>query len=313
VLLSVEHAGRRRRGLFGSITQAGSSAGMLLASGGFALTHGLLDQEQFLAWGWRIPFLASALLVVVGLVIRLGVADSPVFTAARAGQALARRPVAEVLRTGRRELLLTTGLRLSQIGVYVTYTVFSLSYIAQQAGADGGAGLTGVLIASAIGLATTPLWGALSDRVGRRPVYRFGAVFSALFVLPYFLLVSTGEPLLVITALVIGINVGHDSMYGPQAAWFAELFGTSVRYSGASIGYAVGAVLGGGITPLVAASLLALGGGQPWLVAGYLVLLSVPTVLAAWRAPETADRDIAGADLPAAAAAAQRPAAAQAV
>lgn len=294
VLLTVEHAPPGRRGFMGSITQTGSAAGLLLATGVFAAARLLLDDAQFLAWGWRVPFLASAVLVVVGLAIRLKVTDSPLFLAAKSSAQVARSPVAEVWRTSRRELLLTTGLRLSQIGVFVTYTVFSLSYIATEVGRGGeGVALTGVLIASALGLGSTPLWGALSDRVGRRPLYRFGAVFSALFIFPYFLLVSTGQPLLVITALVIGVNIGHDSMYGPQAAWFAELFGTTVRYSGASIGYAVGAVIGGGITPLVAAALLALNGGQPWCVAAYVVVLSLPTIAAAWLAPETLHRDLA--------------------
>jgi MHS family shikimate/dehydroshikimate transporter-like MFS transporter len=293
VLLTVEHAPPGRRGFMGSITQTGSAAGLLLASGVFVAARFLLSDAQFLAWGWRVPFLASAVLVVVGLAIRLKVTDSPLFLAAKNSAQVVRSPVTEVWRTSRRELLLTTGLRLSQIGVFVTYTVFSLSYIATRVGPGGeGVGLTGVLIAAALGLASTPLWGALSDRVGRRPLYRFGAVFSALFVFPYFLLVSTGQPLLVIAALVIGVNIGHDSMYGPQAAWFAELFGTTVRYSGASIGYAVGAVIGGGITPVVAAALLALDGGHPWYVAAYVVALSLPTIAAAWLAPETLHRDL---------------------
>ena len=293
VLLTVEHAPAGRRGFMGSITQTGSAGGLLLASGSFAAARLLLDDAQFLAWGWRLPFLASAVLVVVGLVIRLKVTDSPLFLAAQRTDEVVRSPVAQVWRSSRRELALTTGLRLSQIGVFVTYTVFSLSYIAGQVGPGGeGVGLTGVLVAAALGLASTPAWGALSDRVGRRPLYRFGAVFSALFVVPYFLLVSTGQPVLVVAALVVGINIGHDSMYGPQAAWFAELFGTTVRYSGASIGYAVGAVIGGGLTPVVAASLLALGGGEPWYVAAYVVLLSVPTTAAAWLAPETLHHDL---------------------
>ena len=294
VLLTVEHAARGRRGFMGSITQTGSAGGLLLASGSFAAARYLLDDAQFLSWGWRVPFLASAVLVVVGLVIRLKVADSPLFLAAQAGAQVVASPVAQVWRSSRRELALTTGLRLSQIGVFVTYTVFSLSYIAGQVGPGGeGVGLTGVLVAAAIGLVSTPVWGALSDRVGRRPLYRFGAVFSALFIFPYFLLVSTGQPVLVVAALVVGINIGHDAMYGPQAAWFAELFGTAVRYSGASIGYAVGAVVGGGLTPVVAASLLALGGGAPWYVAAYLVVLSIPTITAAWLAPETVHGDLA--------------------
>ena len=302
VLMSVEHASRGRRGLFGSFTQAGSAAGMLLASGSFAVARGTLTEEQFLTWGWRLPFLASLVLVVVGLVVRLSVEESPLFARARDAGAILRRPVVDVLRNDGRALWLTIGMRLSQIGVYVTYTVFALNYLTNSVRDSSGAGLTGVLVASAIGLASTPLWGLLSDRVGRRPLYRAGAVFGAVFIIPFFLLLDTGNPVLIVLALVLGINIGHDVMYGPQAAYFAELFGTRVRYSGASIGYAVGAVLGGGLTPLISAYLLLRGDGRPWLVCAYLILLSVPTILAAWKAPETFRRDIE--DVPAAPAAA---------
>lgn len=292
-LMSVEHAGARRRGLFGSFTQAGSAAGMVLASGGFALTQVLTTQAQFTAWGWRVPFLASIVLVVVGLVVRLGVAESPLFAKAKADGALSRRPVVDVVRDHPRTLALTVGLRVGQNALYVAATVFGLSYLTTEVGADASVGLAAVLVASVLGLGTAPLWGWLSDRVGRRSLYRTGAVFSAAFVVPFFLLLDTGAPWLVILAFVLAINIGHDLMYAPQAAWFAELFGTGVRASGASLGYSVGAVLGGGLTPLVATWLLDRGDGEPWLVAAYLLGLCLVTTLAAWRAPETLTHDLA--------------------
>ncbi|GAA0301633.1 MFS transporter [Kineococcus aurantiacus] len=295
VLLSVEHAPTGRRGLFGAIPQMGSAAGMVLASGGFWLTRTLTSDEAFLAWGWRVPFLASAVLVVVGLLIRLKVTDSPAFTALREADATAHRPVAEVLRRNRRGVLLTTGMRLGQNGAYVLYTVFALSYLTNHVRSDGAdVGLLAVLVASVLSLAATPLWGLLSDRVGRRPVYLFGAILTAVFTVPAFLLLDTGSTVLIVGAVVIAINLGHDSQYGAQGAFFAEQFDNRTRYSGASLGYSIGAVLGGGLTPLIAASLLAAGGGSPWLVAGYLSFLAVLTTISAACARETAHEPLDG-------------------
>jgi metabolite-proton symporter len=295
VLLAVEHAPTGRRGLFGAVPQTGSAAGMVLASGGFWLTRSLTDDAAFLSWGWRLPFLASAVLVVVGLLIRLKVTESPAFTAVREADATARRPVADVLRTNRRGVLVTTGMRLGQNGSYVLYTVFALSYLTNQVRSDGAdVGLLAVLVASVLSLATTPFWGWLSDRVGRRPVYLAGSVLTALFSVPAFLLFDTGSTVLVVGAVVVAVNLGHDSQYGAQGAFFAEQFDDRTRYSGASLGYSIGAVLGGGLTPLVAASLLALGGGSPWLVAGYLSFLAVLTTVAAACTRETAHAPLGG-------------------
>jgi MHS family shikimate/dehydroshikimate transporter-like MFS transporter len=264
VLLAVEHAPPERRGLFGALPQAGSAAGMILATSIYTVVHTVLGGAAFTAWGWRIPFLLSAVLVIVGLVVRLSVRDSAEFEELRASGGVHRSPVREVLRHHRRTVGLTILMRVGQNSVYTLYTVFMLTYIVSEVRADGARiGLVATLVASVIGLATTPLWGAISDRLGRRPVYLFGAVVTALFTAPAFALIGTGSAALIVLAFVIGINVGHDSQYGAQGAFFAELFPIDVRYSGASIGYAVGAVLGGGLTPLVAAVLLTVGGGGP--------------------------------------------------
>jgi MFS transporter, MHS family, shikimate and dehydroshikimate transport protein len=286
-LIAVEHAGPRRRGLYGSFTQIGSSAGMLLASGGFATVQALTGDETFDTWGWRLPFLASAVLIAVGLAIRVKLDDAEVFVRAKQENALARWPLVEVLRTHQKNLWLTAGMRLSQIGAYVLYTTFGLSYVGQHFGNGSNVGLVAILIASAIGLVSTPLWAVLSDRIGRKPVYLFGAVGSAAFLGVFFAAVGTRSPVLVVMAIVIGINVFHDAMYGPQAAWFTELFGTRVRYSGASIGYQFGSVVGGGLTPLIATALLLAADGSPLLILAYFVVLSVPTVLSTYWAADT--------------------------
>ena len=294
VLMSTEHAehaessgAARRRGLFGSFPQIGSPAGMLLASGIFALVRGSMDRATFLAWGWRLPFLLSLVLVAVGLAIRLSLRDAPLYERAKRRGEVARQPLVEVARTHRRNLWLTIGLRMSQNALYVLCTTFALTYLAQGKAADPGAGLTAVIIASAIGLVSTPAWAVLSDRLGRRPVYLAGAIGAAVASLGFFLLLDTGSTVLIVLAMVITVNVFHDAMYGPQAAWFTELFPTGVRYSGASIGYQFGSVLSGGTAPLIAAALLLADGGRPWLIWAYFLVLSALTITAAVRAPET--------------------------
>ncbi|MCD2197928.1 MHS family MFS transporter [Actinomycetospora endophytica] len=296
-VLSTEHAPPRRRGWFGSFTQIGSPAGMLLATGSLSLVRAVTDTESFLAWGWRIPFLASAVLVVVGLVIRLRLEDAPEFRALRQEGAVAKLPVVEVLRTAPREVLLTTGLRLSQIGLYTLITTYGLTYVAQKLGKASSAGLLAVVVVSALGLATTPLWALLSDRVGRRRPYLLGSIGGTAGLVLFFVAVDTGSTLLIVLAAVIAINLLHDSMYGPQAAWFAEMFDVRVRYSGASLGYQIGSVLSGGFAPLVAASLLVAGDGRPWWIVLAFGGLSVLTTAAALLAPDPSrqvERELVG-------------------
>jgi MFS family permease len=294
VLMSVEHTEQpARRGLFGSFPQIGSPAGMLLATGSFTLVRGSMDKAAFLDWGWRVPFLLSVVLVAIGLAIRLGLADAPVYRRLHERGAVARRPLVEVTRLHRRALWLTVGMRMSQNALYVLCTTFALTYLSKGTGADPGAGLLAVIVCSAIGLFSTGAWAALSDRVGRRPVYLFGAIGAAVASLGFFLLLDTGSTVLIVLAMVATVNVFHDAMYGPQGAWFTELFPTGVRMSGASIGYQFGSVLSGGTAPLIAAALLLAGGGRPWLIWAYFLVLSALTITATWLAPETYRAEIA--------------------
>lgn len=286
-VMSVEFAPVKRRGIYGSLTQMGVSSGMLLATSAFAISRASMSHDAFISWGWRIPFLASGLLVILGLIIRLKLTEPTTFKKLRDDNQTHKMPVMEVLRTERRAVVLTTGMRISQNAVYYIFTVFALVYVKNELGKDSNAGLTAVIVASAIGLISVPLWAALSDKVGRRPVFLFGAVASGLFILPFFMLIDIGNPAIVVIAIVVGMALFHDAMYGPQAAFFAEMFTTRVRYSGASLGYQIGSVLGGGFSPLIATSLLALGGGDPWLVVVYFVILSIITAVCAYLAPET--------------------------
>lgn len=291
-LMSVEHATPNRRGFYGSFTQIGVPVGMLLATGSFTAARILIDHDAFMSWGWRLPFLASAALIVVGLAIRMKLEDPPKFKEMKEQNTLVENPISSMYRNEKRNLWLATGMRISQNAIYYLYTVFAVAYVAQSFGKDSNSTLVAVMIASALGLVSTPIWGALSDRFGRRRLYIFGAVTSGLFVTPFFFLADTGNPYLIVVAMVLGINFFHDAMYGPQAAYFSELFSTGVRYSGASIAYSLGSVFGGGFSPLIATALLALGGGRPWLIIAYFGLLSLITAICAYLAPETHQLDI---------------------
>ena len=286
VLMAVEHAPPGRRGFFGSWPQMGVPAGLLLANVVFAITSATLPET----WGWRVPFLLSIVLVGVGLFIRLKIMESPAFMRVQESGTEAQMPILDVLRTYPKNVLLAMGMRIAENGTFYILTAFVLTYVVEEVGLEQGVGLRGVIIAAAIGLATIPFFGALSDRVGRRPVYLFGAVFSLLFAFPFFWLLNTGIEPLIWLAIVLGVNLGHDSMYGPQAAYFSELFGTRVRYSGASLGYQLASVLAGGLSPLIAVALLASYGYTA--VAVYMAFMALITVISVILASETFQEDI---------------------
>jgi MHS family shikimate/dehydroshikimate transporter-like MFS transporter len=285
VLMAVEHSPEGRRGYYGSWPQMGVPAGLLLANLVFLASSSYIPEEQFLAWGWRIPFLVSIVLVGVGLFIRLRLLETPAFQQVRESGTEASMPILDVLRTYPKNVLLAMGMRIAENGTFYVLTVFVLSYVAGELALDRNVGLIGVLIAATIGLLSTPLFGILSDRFGRRRVYLFGAVFSLIFAFPFFWMVNTGIQPLIWLAIILGVNVGHDAMYGPQAAYFSELFGTRVRYSGASLGYQLASVLAGGLSPLIATALLGYYGWQA--VALYTAIMALITVVATYLAAET--------------------------
>ena len=285
VLMAVEHSPRGRRGLSGSWPQMGVPAGLFLSTVVFAICSRSMSDEQFIAWGWRLPFLVSAVLVAVGIFIRLAIMETPAFTNLSESGKRERRPVVTALRTHRRSLLLAMGMRLAENGLFYVYTVFVLSYGPNQLGLERNTMLTGVTLAAMAGLVAIPAYGALSDRVGRRPVYLFGAAFSLLYAMPFFLLLDTRSTVVAWLAIVVGVAVGHNAMYGPQAAYFSELFGASVRYSGASIAYQLASVVSGGLAPFIATALLAWKGKEA--VATYMMTLAAITLVSTYLADET--------------------------
>ena len=284
VLMAVEHAPPRQRGFYGSWPQMGVPAGLLLSTAVFA-TVAKLPQEDFLAWGWRIPFLLSIVLVAVSLLIRLRILETPAFTRMKQTRVDAHLPIVEVLHRHWRQVLLAIGARLGENGSFYIYSVFSLVYATQYGGIDRGAMLNGILLASGGQFFAIPFFGWLSDRVGRRPVYLGGAVMTALFAYPFFRLLDTGSTPLTYLALFIALSVAHAAMYAPQAAFLAELFGTRVRYSGASLGSQLASVVGGGLSPFVATFLLREYGSTA--VALYMVAMALVTIVAVLMATET--------------------------
>lgn len=291
VIMAVEHAPPGKRGLFGSFAPLGVTIGLLLANGVFAL-FAALPKEDFMSWGWRVPFLLSIVLILVGFYIRYRVSETPVFSEIAAKNAAARSPVVEAVKRHPREFLVVIGARLAENGLGYLFPVFALNYMTQQLQLPKTMVLQGNMLAYTVQLLTIPLFSILSDRIGRRPVYMGGALFSAAFAFPFFMLIGTQSQPLIYLALILGISVGVAAMFGPQAAYFAELFGARLRYSGFAFARELGSILAGGPAPLIAASLLIWGGGQPWLVAAYFVLLSLITAAAVYYGPETYRADI---------------------
>jgi metabolite-proton symporter len=290
VVLVVEHGHDSRRGLYASSAQAGVPAGLLLANGTFAAVSAL-PEDQFLSWGWRVPFLAGVVLLGLGLFIRLHILETPLFARARAQRATSPRPLVDLVRNYPRNLLLAMGARFAENACFYVFTVFIYVYASESRGFARDTILVGVILASALQLVSIPGFAALSDRLGRRPVYLAGALFLGLFAFPFFWLVDSGVPVLIWLALVLGLT-GVAAMYGPQAAFFSELFGTNVRYSGASLGSQLAAPFAGGLAPLIATALLGWSGGQPWPVALYMIGMVLITSASVFLAVETVQTDL---------------------
>ena len=237
-----------------------------------------------------MAFLLSGALVLVGLWIRVTIAESPLFAEVEQAGAKARMPLVEVLRQHPKELLIAMGARVGTDVAFYTFTLYILTFITTNLGLPRGVGLNAVLIGSVFQLALIPWFGALSDRFGRRPVYAIGAVSAALWAFVFFPLLSTRSTTVIVLATIVALAT-HAAMYGPQAAFIAELFSTKLRYSGASMGYQIAGVLGGGIAPLVSIALVS-ATGTPFAVSFYVLAMVVLTLVALAVAPETARTDL---------------------
>jgi len=294
VLMAVEHAPANRRGFFGSFPQIGAYIGLLLSTLVFRY-FSKMPEETFLSWGWRVPFLLSFLLVGVGLYIRMKIAESPVFLKvkeqASAEKSIPKMPILEVIKHPK-NILLAMGARFAENGLFYIFTAFALTYVSTQLKVDRVIALNGLLIAAGVNIFLGPLWGLLSDKLGRRPVYIYGAVACGVLAFPFFWMLHTRQTGMIALAIVLPLSLGHAAMYGPQAAFFSELFPARVRYSGASLGYQLASVFAGGLSPLLATALLAWGGSSGVAVSLYMIALVLITVVSVGFMKETANSGI---------------------
>jgi metabolite-proton symporter len=273
VLLAMEWGSRKRRGLYASWPQLGVPVGLLLSTGMVQLMSSLTGPD-FLTWGWRVPFLASIVLIAVGLYVRLRVLESPEFAAVKEQRTVAHRPLVEVIKRQWWDIIVSAFVRLSEQAPFYLFVTFVLSYGTQTLGLPRGELLNATLIAAAVGLVSVPLFGHLSDIIGRKLMYGIGVVCVGLFAFPYFGLLNTGAPGLIVLAIVLSL-LFHDMQYGPQAALIAETFGTNIRYSGAGLGYQLASVIAGGPAPLIAAAILGAtksSTGISWYIVGCAVI-----------------------------------------
>jgi MHS family shikimate/dehydroshikimate transporter-like MFS transporter len=301
VLMGLEHAPGNRRGRAGAFAQMGAPAGTLLSTGLLTL-FSLLPEEQFLAWGWRIPFLISVVLLLVGVWIRRTITESPQFLAAeKTAQAPERKaPIVEVLAQHKRHVLAAALIGLGPFMHNGIMIAFVVAY-GRQVGVATSASLTGLILSSTITLFTLPAFAALSDRIGRRPVTMTAGVLLAVNAFVMFALVNTGNASLFLLTYVIS-GIIHSAMYGPMAAFMAEMFPTTSRYTGTSLGYQIASVLGGGFGPLLATGLLAAAGGAPHteLIATLIAISCLATVVTSWIVAESAKRRLPGTETPSA-------------
>jgi metabolite-proton symporter len=276
VLMSFEYAPREQRGFYACFPQIGLAIGLCLATGVVALLSYTLSDAAFLAWGWRVAFLVSIVLVLVGLFVRLRILETPEFARIRESRKIVSVPVGEVLRDYKKNVLLGWGARWIDGVVFNVYAVFAIAYLVGTVNLPKTPILLSISLASFVLIFTIPIASRWSDRVGRRQVYGWGAAACAVAAFPAFYLMHyTGSAVLAGAAIVLALGVIYAPVYGPEAALFCELFDTRVRYSGISVVYQVSGIVSSSITPLIAASLLKAGGNEPWLIAGYVFVVGM--------------------------------------
>ncbi len=288
VLLSMEWGTQRRRGFMASWPQVGVPVGLLLSTGMIKLMSGVAG-PGFDSWGWRVPFLASIVLVGIGLYVRLRVMESPAFSALKREDAVVKQPVWQVIREQPREIITSAFVRMSEQAPFYLFVTFVLTYGTKHLGLSKDSLLNDTLVAAAIGLISVPLFGHLSDLIGRRLMYGIGIVCLGLYAFPYFGLLNTKTSGLVLLGIVVSL-IFHDMQYGPQAALIAESFGPTTRYSGAGLGYQLASVIAGGPAPLIATAILAHTGSSTY-ISWYLVGCCVIAMIALLLMPSRAVRD----------------------
>jgi metabolite-proton symporter len=277
VLLTMEWGDQKKRGLMGSFAQVGVPVGLVLGTGGMTLLSATMSDETFDSWGWRVPFLASLILVGVGLVIRLKILETPMFTKVLEQGKAATKPVKDAIKHHWREILLSAGVRFAEQMPFYLFTTFVLTYVVERHHYSKTFVLSAVLVGATVELAAIPLFSHLSDTYGRKRIYTLGAVAIGVFAFPYFYVLTHGSAAMIFVVVVLSMII-HAMMYGPQAAMIGESFPTHLRYGGAGLGYQLASVFAGGPAPLIATWLLH-ETGTPYSVSIYIVIAAVITVV----------------------------------
>jgi MHS family shikimate/dehydroshikimate transporter-like MFS transporter len=289
-IFATEYAKPASRGIFGSIPSSGLYVGVLLSSSIYGL-FATMPEDMFLAWGWRIPFLLSAVLVGVGLYIRLRIEETPEFQDVEKNDEVQSSPLVATFRDQWRSVLIVLGVVAGPFTATYAYQTYSLSYMKTYLGVTGGIGTLSLTVASAVAILVVPLAGALSDRIGRRPVVIVGALFSGAFAFPFFGLLGTLSPTGVILAMVGGVGIGVPLMLGAQGALLSELFSAGNRFTGFSVSRELGSILFAGMTPFIAAILVAAASGSSWPVSLYVIGACSLTLVTALVIGETRDQN----------------------
>lgn len=287
VLMTAEYAQPARRGYFASWVQTGAPAGFLLPLALFALLNAFLTADQMMSWGWRVPFLLSALLVIVGLFIRLRIDESPVFAEIRATKAAESRPLKEVIQAYPGLVINGVAAKLVEACAFALFTVIILAW-AKANQLDSNILMDSMIVAVILEICAIPLMGALSDRIGRKPVYLLGALLIVLSIVPFFLALQQNSYWLTQIAMIVALTLGHSMCYAPQASWFPELFPTHIRCSGIAVIWQIGSLIGSGLLGLAAVKILQVTNGHWYGLAIYIGVLGVISLVGLIRLPETA-------------------------
>jgi MFS transporter, MHS family, shikimate and dehydroshikimate transport protein len=288
VLMVIENSPVRNRGLLGSMVQIGWPIGNLAAIGMFAALS-QMPETDFLAWAWRIPFLISIVLVGVGLYIRLQLEETPIFREIEVRKEVVNVPLVEILARHRRPFFTAIGLKLSEVTYAIVAGVFAISYVTGNLAMPRSVIINAIFLAAVVALVMIPIFGWLSDRIGRKMMFYASCVFAMAFAFPMFWLLDTKDPFTITLTIVTAITFGQMIGFAVGAPWYSELFAARLRYSGASLGFQIGAAIAG-LTPFASATLMAWTGGATWPISVYLLVLAAITFLAARVAPETASK-----------------------
>ncbi|MDQ1597442.1 MAG: transporter, family, shikimate and dehydroshikimate transport protein [Microbacteriaceae bacterium] len=292
-LVAIEFAPDGKRGKYGTFPQLGNGTGIALSTAAFALAS-TLPQQQFITWGWRVPFFVSVALIVIGLIIRKQIGETPSFTKMQENNEIVKNPLVNLFRNDFKSVLRVIGIKLIEGVFAIICFTFVVAFATGQLHVDRTSVLIGSSIAAVLSVPAQYLFGSLSDRVGRRPVLIFGISFLIAFAFPFFWLIQTANPVLISLALIIGFCVGYSAMYSVHTSYFAEMFPPSTRYSALAVSTNIGSVISSGPASLIAGALVAAAGGSAWMVSIYIIVVAVISLLSAIFAPETAMSPLRG-------------------